>query len=89
MSASISNTMLACLYQIEAHGGKLVRLPGGFWSWPDCPRHAHDGVPHVYWGTSTVQALVARKELEYVDWRDGRGGRFPIAAARPSAGKPS
>jgi hypothetical protein len=57
---------------VEAHGGELVRLPGGFWvrngaALSDC-----------HYGTPTVQALVSRGVATYSEWQEGRYGRFPI-----------
>lgn len=77
---SITATMAVCLAETIEHGGKLVRHQGGYWSWPGGPRRAHDGVPEEYFGTTTVEALVARKRMEWAEWKEGRGGRFPIVA---------
>lgn len=63
------------------NAGKLVRLPGGFWTVESSPRHAHNGHPEWSVGTPTVKALVARGELAYSRWQDGRHGPFPIEAA--------
>lgn len=75
----LSATMAICMAETMEQGGKLIRHAGGYWSWPNCPR-GHDGLPVTRFGTKTVEALVARKEMTYVEWRDGRIGRFPIAA---------
>lgn len=67
-------------------GGRLVRHQGGYWTLPGAVKTAVIGHPFDWWvGTSTVEGLVRRGELEYVDWRDGRDGRFPIAVAIPSS----
>jgi hypothetical protein len=77
----LSATMAACMVETIDHGGRLVRHVGGYWSWPGCPKRQNDGLPETYFGTTTIEALVARGELEYIKWRDGRNGRFPVAAA--------
>lgn len=61
-------------------GGKIVRHQGGYWTAPG-PVSWNGGRPEGwYLGTSTVDGLVRRGELEYTEHREGRGGRFPIAA---------
>lgn len=76
----MSSTMAYVLGETIEHGGELVRHIGGYWSWRGCPRRSHDGVPEWYAGTSTVQALVDRKQLEYSEWKEGRKVTFPVAA---------
>ena len=66
----LSSTMLAALRAARANGGKLVRLPGGFWM-------AGGGCS---FGTTTIQSLVMRGYMQYTDWKDGRHGNFPIEA---------
>lgn len=68
-------------YALASRKGKLERVPGGYWTWPGCERHSHNGVPYDYASTPTVEALVRRGYLEYVEWKEGRNGRFPITAA--------
>lgn len=75
---ALTATMVACLDDARAAGGELVRYRGGFWAARNAPR-CHDGLPRPYWGTSTVEAIVARGEAAYTEWRDGRSGRFPVA----------
>lgn len=82
----LSATMAIALAEALEHGGKLIRHVGGYWSWPGCPKHAHNGNPEEYFGTSTVQALVDRGEMEFVEWKAGRGGEFPIAVVVKGAG---
>jgi hypothetical protein len=77
----LSSEMAACLLEAEQHGGKLIRHPGGYWSWPDCPRLSHNGLPESYFLPVTIMALIARDRMEYVEWQEGKRGRFPIAAA--------
>ena len=67
--------MLECVEYIRAHGA-IHRHQGGFWA--NTGWLLHSG---PYFGTSTIQSLVTRGVAEYTEWRDGRGGRFPIKAA--------
>lgn len=79
MSDQLSATMAIVLAETIDHGGKLERHAGGYWTYPGCPRSwtRHD------WSapTTTIEALVRRGKLEYTEWRDGRKGKFPIAAS--------
>lgn len=77
---SLTAPMVIALDAATAHGGKLVRHQGGYWSWLGCPRRQHDGLPKEWFATSTIHALVMRDRLRYSEWRDGRNGCFPIAA---------
>ncbi len=80
MKTEISAPMAICLAMAHDHGGKLVRYIGGYWSWEHAPKHQHNGNPVEYAGTSTVEGLVKRGRLKYTEWKEGRGGKFPIAA---------
>jgi hypothetical protein len=62
--------MSAALSQIKHHGGKVVRYPGGRWI-----------AGNKIFGSSTINALVIRKLLEYTVWKEGRRGTFPVEAA--------
>lgn len=74
---TLSKTMRECVERMRANDGSIDRHPGGFW------RSAPTG---GYWfGTSTVEALVARGVAEYTLWQDGRSGRFPIRAVLKSS----
>lgn len=79
MKKDLSSTMLKALQIATNNGGRLERLPGGFWTYPGCERAPHNGVPHWYVGTSTVEALIARERMTYVEWKEGKS-RFPIVA---------
>lgn len=76
----ISALMAAALAMASEHNGELVRYVGGYWSFRGCPKNSTGGSPVEYFGTSTIEGLVARKRLEYSEWRDGRAGKFPVAA---------
>lgn len=79
MASKLSATMVSCIDFAIEHGG-LVRMQGGFWT----KRGAgwNGSTPDAEWfGTRTVQACVDRGELEYAEYREGRSGRFPVAAA--------
>lgn len=43
------------------HGGVLVRLTGGFWTWKGCPTEAVFGVPRPTWnvGDKVISDLIA------------------------------
>jgi hypothetical protein len=83
MSAKpLSATMAAGLADIIERGGKIIRHQGGWWTEPGATPRATIGHPFDWWiGGSTVQALVRRGEIEYTEWKQGRGLNFPIAAA--------
>jgi hypothetical protein len=93
--AEISAPMAAALALAAEHDGKLVRYAGGYWSWRGCPCR-HDGVPQDYFGTTTINGLVARGCLRWTKVRAGRGGEFPIEAeivpscsTSPPGGRPA
>jgi hypothetical protein len=77
---ALSGEMVACLLAAEQHG-KLIRLPGGFWTFDGCPRHSHNGEPEVYFRPTTIMGLIARERMAYVAWQDGKRGRIAVAAA--------
>lgn len=80
----LSATMAVTLAEITLRGGKIVRHQGGYWTEPGATPRAVIGHPFDWWaGTRTIEALVRRGELEYTEWKDGRGGRFPVAADLP------
>lgn len=83
----LSAAMAEALGTAIEHGGKLERHAGGYWTWPKCPRTGST-FPYLTWwaGTSTIEALVKRGELEYTGYRDGRVGRFPIVASVRKSG---
>jgi hypothetical protein len=86
----LSATMAEALGETVRLGGELIRLQGGYWTYPNCPRS--NGFPDWYAGASTIQALVDRGEMEFTEWRDGRHGRFPIrvkATPRGPGGQPA
>jgi len=78
----LSASMVAALAFALEHGGRLERFQGGYWSYPECPRDR--GLPTQHLSTPTMEALVKRGYLQYVDWRQGKKRKFPIAA-RPFA----
>lgn len=81
----LSPTMLATLQVIRMKGhGKAVRWPGGFWTYEGAKWNGN--APEWFVGTTTIQALVQRGELEYTKHQDSRrGGSFPIEASIPAA----
>lgn len=75
----ITATMAIGLALAMENGGRLVRYVGGYWAAERAPRN-HNGIPIDHVGTPTVEGLVKRGRLEYTEWKEGRGGKFPIVA---------
>jgi hypothetical protein len=71
----VSKKMQQAMLYALVNGGKLRRYRGGFWAMENW---RHGQLP--WFGTSTVEALVSRGLMSYSEWRDGRKGRFPVAA---------
>lgn len=69
----LSPVMVAAQKRAAAHGGELVRFPGGFWlgAGETFARGNHFGTP-------TVNGLLSRGVATVIEWQEGRGGRFPI-----------
>lgn len=83
----LSKTMIACLAYVHEHGGKIHRHQGGFWA------HANwknDRTDLVWFGATTIEALVKRGQLAYDLWaQNNRGtGTFPVRAAIPVSQHP-
>lgn len=77
----LSATMAIALGEAIEHGGKLVRHQGGYWTIPGAVMSATIGHPFDWWAsTPTVNALVDRGRMKYVEWKEGRDRRFPIVA---------
>ena len=60
----------------EQHQGSLVRLPGGFWTYPGCKLRA-DTVPTWWVDVRTVRSMERQGILERTneyqeEWRDTR-----------------
>lgn len=53
----------------------MESCPGGYWAGRD-----YGPGNRSSFGTTTVEALIARGVIEYTDWREGRNGKFPVAA---------
>lgn len=86
MKKQISATMATALAMAHQHG-RIVRYVGGYWA-PDKAPRDHRGNPVDNVGTSTIESLVLRGRLIYSEWKEGRNGRFPIAAIlNPDAGE--
>jgi hypothetical protein len=82
--AEISATMRMAVL-VTRERGKLVRFPGGYWSYEGCP---WDGAtPQTYFGTTTIQGLVRRGVLRYSQWRrkSRQHGEFPVEAVLDEA----
>ena len=84
-TAELSPTMKAAIDHAGKHGGELVRYPGGYWG-----RLTPTGArPTDEWfGTPTVNGIVARGYGEWADWRGSGASRFPVRMrlATPNAG---
>lgn len=61
-----SPTMRAAIDHALKHDATLIRYPGGFWA--RCGWRQHDG--ELWFGTSTIEAIVKRGAGEYVKWKD-------------------
>lgn len=76
---SLSVTMTIALAEAIEHGAQLHRHQDGYWTYPGAVMSATIGAPFHWWvGASTIEALIERKKMKYVEWKEGRGFRFPI-----------
>jgi len=62
---------------VKAHGGELIRLPGGFWTAPHTPVCRASGAPEWFTTVQTVRALekkgvLVRANVFKEEWRDTR-----------------
>lgn len=73
MNPELSHEMQWCLQNIKLSGGTITRYPGGFWR--------PDGEGKPSFGTTTIEALVKRGRLEYSEWKESHGRKFPIKAS--------
>lgn len=71
---ALSDTQREALALAADHGGTLVRLPGGFWTWDGCPVESRPwgDVPTEWARTNTVKALVKRGALVETEHRQSR-----------------
>jgi hypothetical protein len=83
MGSALSKTMLGAL-EVATDKGALVRLNGGFWTWPGCPS-GREGVPVWYVGWSTINALVLRGKLRVT----GRAAANYATRVEPAAQPPA
>ncbi len=75
-----SATMAAAMLEIKDRGGRIVRHQGGYWTEIGAKMQAQGSPFDWYLSTPTVEALVKRGTLKYTEEREGRHGKFPIAA---------
>jgi hypothetical protein len=74
MKPDLSPEMKMTLAYMQSNGGRLFRWPGGFWA-----KDEYQLRSNIYFGTSTIQALVRRGLAEYVGYKEHkRGGEFPV-----------
>lgn len=67
--------MFELLNYMQSNGGVVRRYPGGFW------RVKPAAELDIWWGVSTVDALVKRGVAEYFEHQQNYyGGSFPVAA---------
>lgn len=81
MSAKLSTVMQAAVDHARENGGKLCRYPGGFWMKPGLDWQATERgslVDGVWFGTTTVQALIQRKAAEVSKWNQNARGKFAV-----------
>lgn len=76
---TLTPTMAIALRDMFDAGGEFVRYQGGFWAKENAPRD-HRGHPIGYYGTPTIEGIVARGRAEYVEFKErSRGGQpFPV-----------
>lgn len=67
----LTKEMQRCVDYVKTHC-VIERTPGGFWG--------RIAVGTRWFGTTTVAALVSRDILEYSEWKESHGRKFPIAA---------
>jgi len=79
MSApKLSDEMLAAVELAREHGGKLKRLPGGFWVGAnDADVYDRNVVKH-WFGTQTIRACVKRGVLNETAFAQTRYGAFCV-----------
>lgn len=73
-----TKTMEFALAKAAENGGELIRLPGGYWTGRGVNIQP-TGAPAWYVGSTTVNALLARKRVEVSRWQQGKHKRFPIS----------
>jgi hypothetical protein len=79
---TLSRTMKNALAVARQHDDRLVRLPGGFWTYEGCERSVNNGYPTWSVGTSTVNSLVKRGLMTYIGFKERDDGTaFPICAS--------
>lgn len=74
----LSNTMASALLEIEHAGGTVIRKPGGYWVLPTATWTGNGW--GQWWITGTIEGLVRRGKLAYVEHQEGKHGKFPIKA---------
>ena len=79
----LSPNMVVAINVASARGGRLIRVSGGYWTYPDCPVRDHTGAPYWYTDAGTIHALVEEEMFDFIDWREAADGkRTPIAAMK-------
>jgi hypothetical protein len=73
MRAKLTSPMMGAIALAKLHGGFLKRYPGGYWG---NGKIASNGVPLLWFGTGTIQALVSRGYAAYTDLRTNKNGSY-------------
>lgn len=85
MTAAVSASMRAALAKAQGAGGRLVRLPGGFWTFPGCALRPGSGYPVWSVAKGTVAALVKRGLAEPDEFA-ASNSRFMVGVKLTAAG---
>lgn len=71
-ASDLSDHQLHAVRKARENGGRLLRLAGGFWTYPGCPMTPNGIVPEWWTGTQTIEVLTRRKVLrvtELTPWK--------------------
>ncbi len=76
MPRKLSDTQRALIDHIKP-AGRIERRPGGFWCAPGTPNDER-GVPAIWFGTQTVEALANRAVLIVSQHKESHGRSFAV-----------
>jgi hypothetical protein len=83
MAIKLSRQMRKAVDKARDHGGLLIRRPGGYWTYENCP--GEKGVPEWYITLPTVRALVDRGVMIFSEHHQRDG--YPIQARLVDPGR--
>lgn len=69
MNDKIPATMQRCIDYMKEHNNRIARFRGGHWG---CRHCWEPGMPSH--GTATIDAMVARRLAEIIDWQRSESG---------------